>query len=909
MKKFGIISALAIAALFTSCNEFTVSMDETQQVESKNLVFSAKIGDVATKTAIDGVKVKWEEGDEIAINGSIYVAQVSPKDPTMASFIVKEGQTPVEEMGVEEYYAVYPATSYVDAGMVSVSNEQVFNGASLANVNPMFAHTTSTTLDFHNVCGLLAFNLLGENSEVLKSVTVSQPFDEERESNPKLAGMVNAFMEDGEVVVEPSMLWFDSITISFENHPLQLSGETQTIYVAVPAQTYPELVITVNTVDQDARFEYVATKAATVKRNTIHRLTFQTNIKTLEEATVAIEELEKQFTMVYNTTVNGEDYTTGNTYSLVVEEYTTKINEIANAIEAIKAFRDEHYEAGNLGENLDEIGMKIVAVQESLTDFLNDFAEAVAAVDAAYEEVTMAIEDEQGALTALMMLTIYSEDYEDEIYDDIKDLYTGYYSAIGQNIEAIQQWALESYEAGTIIADSEEIIEALEGISPNSIMMQINSAASGFMAAVEEVNAYVAFAAEFENLQQQWTMIYNATVGNKKYENEKCEPVIEEMTPALNGIQQQMQTLLTWADESYEAGTLAADLEEIFSNFEGIQILLTQFYNAFNDAIEIALFSLEINVTDITPDSAVVTFVPSTNLVYYLPQVESTWFEMYEDRAELAQADLDYFRSQYGSYASLLGYNSFEEFFFDYFAENAEYEMEMTKLDPETTYHAYAFAVNSDYTVGSEVFVKDFTTPARSMDFYGTAVWHDVFVSSIFDMDGENLDMPCDVYTDPYTPGVLYFDSPYNYANIASWFETTPENMKQYNGNWKRTMLAVDCSDPSKVKMAIQDLGVVMSSSYGWVSGGFGYGYTGADSYGVYADNTITFSAGRTVLWQMSKYQSGKTYSRTLEDNFTITITPGGQSVAPEFVKGSKVAKLSTGSLGTKEGNFELIAR
>lgn len=46
-----------------------------------------------------------------------------------------------------------------------------------------------------------------------------------------------------------------------------------------------------------------------------------------------------------------------------------------------------------------------------------------------------------------------------------------------------------------------------------------------------------------------------------------------------------MQELQTWADESYNKGTLAADLEEILSQFEGIQIQITQYINLFNDEV------------------------------------------------------------------------------------------------------------------------------------------------------------------------------------------------------------------------------------------------------------------------------------------------------------------------------------
>lgn len=156
-------------------------------------------------------------------------------------------------------------------------------------------------------------------------------------------------------------------------------------------------------------------------------------------------------------------------------------------------------------------------------------------------------------------------------------------------------------------------------------------------------------------------------------------------------------------------------------------------------------------------------------------------------------------------------------------------------------------------------------------------------------MDGSNIDLDCDVYVDSNKPGVYYFDSPYWYDNIAEWFDDTPEGMKQYTGNYKEVMLEVDCSDPTKVKMPIQELGCSLSSTYGWISGGFGYGYT-KDSYGTYADNVITFDANeRTVFWKMAKYQNGGTYGSTMTEDFVITITPGGSSIKPASVKTSSI--------------------
>lgn len=305
--------------------------------------------------------------------------------------------------------------------------------------------------------------------------------------------------------------------------------------------------------------------------------------------------------------------------------------------------------------------------------------------------------------------------------------------------------------------------------------------------------------------------------------------------------------------------------------------------------------TIDVTVSDITYESATATFAPNSSAFYYLPAIESpAWVDSFDSLEELAQADVDYWKSKYGSSYASYGFSSVEELILQGLCQKGTYEWDADDLDPESKYYAYAFALDSECNIISDVFIKEFTTEAKpelNLTFYGTANWHDVFVSSIFNMDGSNIDMDCDVYVDSNKPGVFYFDSPYWYDNIASWFEdTTPEEMKQYTGNYKEALIEVDCTDPAKVKMPLQDLGINMSSTYGWISGGFGYGYT-VDSYGKYADNVITFDAdgSRKVLWSMSNYSNGGTKGSTLADDFVITITPGGSPIKPASVKTSSI--------------------
>lgn len=86
-----------------------------------------------------------------------------------------------------------------------------------------------------------------------------------------------------------------------------------------------------------------------------------------------------------------------------------------------------------------------------------------------------------------------------------------------------------------------------------------------------------------EGAQQAFTALNKATLMNEEYAD--YVEVIEEMTPVLNAIAQNLQEKQTWLFESYEAGTLMNDGQEIFDSLSDIYTSMSQFYTSFLDAI------------------------------------------------------------------------------------------------------------------------------------------------------------------------------------------------------------------------------------------------------------------------------------------------------------------------------------
>lgn len=322
------------------------------------------------------------------------------------------------------------------------------------------------------------------------------------------------------------------------------------------------------------------------------------------------------------------------------------------------------------------------------------------------------------------------------------------------------------------------------------------------------------------------------------------------------------------------------------------------------------LLSVSLKVENVEMDGALIVATPSANDFTYLIQCETAaYVGKFSSDAELVAADVEYFTElgqQYGmSLAEVLSILC---------SEGPDESDLAGKLDMGTDYVAYAYGIEYNGTITTKVTKAPFKT--KSLDFYGNAVWHDTFVSTIFNMEGSNIDLPCDVYVMSGDKSVFYVDSPYWYNNIASWFDMTPDQMKQYNGNYKAVMLEVDCSDPNKVVLPVQALGVSMSSTYGWVSGGFYYsGAPSYNNYGTYADNKVVVKGGASkyVFWSMEKYSNGALKVSALSDDFTLTITPGGSPIKPASVsvasvKAHKMENSKLPSKKTKAAQFHIMS-
>lgn len=157
MKKTAfLITSLAALILVGSCGKIEIP-------QGNDVIFDASIDEEISKTLlVDKGKVNWEPTDHVYINYSRF--SVNPKSPaTKADLILEDGQL----APISPYAAIYPSSLMVDAEYIfpetQIYSEGKFNA-------PMYAASSSASLSFRNICGVVSFSLIGEDK--IKSITI-----------------------------------------------------------------------------------------------------------------------------------------------------------------------------------------------------------------------------------------------------------------------------------------------------------------------------------------------------------------------------------------------------------------------------------------------------------------------------------------------------------------------------------------------------------------------------------------------------------------------------------------------------------------------------------------------------------------------------------------------------------------
>lgn len=256
MKKNIIIAAMVAAtALF-----FTASCAKQEPVGSETpgegRTFSAVIEQNLTKTTITSeLKVHWQNGDLININGYEYVA--TAKIPaTKALFSPVDGEAPRSG----KYLAFFPSSIMKEDGSSYLPQTQAYVPGAFNS--PMYAVSETEELSFRNLCGVLHFAIKG--AEKVGTITVK--------ANENLWGSFT-ISEDGSAVLRGG--GDNTVKLDCGENGVQLNPDNATdFYISLPAGTY-STGMEINVIGTDStklNVTKTTVKNITIARNTVYDL-------------------------------------------------------------------------------------------------------------------------------------------------------------------------------------------------------------------------------------------------------------------------------------------------------------------------------------------------------------------------------------------------------------------------------------------------------------------------------------------------------------------------------------------------------------------------------------------------------------------------------------------------------------
>ena len=256
MKKVFLITTVALAALAT-----LASCKKDQQINGQ---FTATIENAAKTTITMGentATVAWTAGDQVWINGATFTAASAGQSTTL---------TGSQEVAAP-YYAFYPDDLNPAANSTSASitlpATQTYTGSEVHA--PMYAYSTSTNLEFHNLCGMLVLNLKSAGRSI-RYITVTAG------SGEYLSGIFTVTGTDNPVLTHSSG-GGNTVTLDCGTSGVDITNPTN-FYIYLPPANYTALQFTFTDVDGVVLTKAFQANAShttfNVERNMFNPITF-----------------------------------------------------------------------------------------------------------------------------------------------------------------------------------------------------------------------------------------------------------------------------------------------------------------------------------------------------------------------------------------------------------------------------------------------------------------------------------------------------------------------------------------------------------------------------------------------------------------------------------------------------------
>ncbi len=229
-------------------------------------VFSATIGEGLTRTALsetdDGYEVLWLSGDEITIVDAASHAgtyQTTQEGKTADFSYVSDSGTEAE---TSPYKAYYPATIY-NGGNPTLPPTQEYVAGNIKGA-PMYAESSTNTLQFKNLGGIIRLNLsTTQSGKKVRRIVLSAD-----------SGMSGPFTISNDAAVISS--GSEGVSLDCGTEGVAIGSTATPFYIAVPAGNYSGLKITVITTD-GLRQTRTAKSTIKVGRNEVASITLGFN--------------------------------------------------------------------------------------------------------------------------------------------------------------------------------------------------------------------------------------------------------------------------------------------------------------------------------------------------------------------------------------------------------------------------------------------------------------------------------------------------------------------------------------------------------------------------------------------------------------------------------------------------------
>ena len=261
MKKY-IILSLAALAMLSGCKK-------EQGGEANS--FTATIEQSAAKTTLGTDRYpNWESTDRIVVNRVTCTTSTGRISGTTASFIPA---TTVSADG-EMYYAYYPASLYNSSEQKYIlPDTQTYVANTIRNL-PMYAAANTNTLQFKNLCGVLAVKVSSTAAgfSTLKKIRVSA-------SNHNLCGEFTV-QGDSAVINNSGSDVHQYVVLDLGTEGVTLTTEVSTFYIAIPAHIDYEMLkieLSSNGTSYSTSMTTTATSAISIARNSVNAITFRDN--------------------------------------------------------------------------------------------------------------------------------------------------------------------------------------------------------------------------------------------------------------------------------------------------------------------------------------------------------------------------------------------------------------------------------------------------------------------------------------------------------------------------------------------------------------------------------------------------------------------------------------------------------